>query len=176
MNNIPRQKLRELIIQYGRELCDNPQRCEALLRDVCGEYRREIFTLINALKARVAADLSASTGREPLPLLRSRLEYRLQDELAISEEAARWAVDSWAFALGLITEADTATSVPPPGPTKVSAGAGLVCSQCGSLQPHDEIYCQQCAQQLLGSQECRHCHSRHVPINARYCTSCGGAV
>ncbi len=28
MNDLPRQKLKEIIIQYGRSLCDEPQRCE----------------------------------------------------------------------------------------------------------------------------------------------------
>lgn len=33
MHDKPRQKLSELIIQYGRSLCDDPRRCEALLKD-----------------------------------------------------------------------------------------------------------------------------------------------
>jgi hypothetical protein len=38
---LPRQKLCELIAnpKYGRTLCDNPQGCEGLLRDFCGQYR-----------------------------------------------------------------------------------------------------------------------------------------
>ena len=54
MNNQPRQKLRELIIEYGRLLCDDPRRCEALLKDYCGQHKREIFVLISALKNHVA--------------------------------------------------------------------------------------------------------------------------
>jgi hypothetical protein len=33
MHDEPSQKLRELIIEYGRSLCDDPRRCEALLKD-----------------------------------------------------------------------------------------------------------------------------------------------
>jgi hypothetical protein len=33
MNDLPRQKLKEIIIQHGRSLCDNPEYCEAFLRD-----------------------------------------------------------------------------------------------------------------------------------------------
>ncbi len=45
MNEFPRQKLCELIAQYGHSLCDDPRRCEALLRDYCGQNRKEIFVL-----------------------------------------------------------------------------------------------------------------------------------
>lgn len=57
MHDAPRQKLRELIVEYGRSLCDDPRRCEALLKDYCGQHKREIFVLVNALKNRVAEDL-----------------------------------------------------------------------------------------------------------------------
>ena len=60
MHDEPRQKLRELIIEYGRSLCDDPRRCEALLKDYCGQYKREIFVLVSALKSRVAEDLAKS--------------------------------------------------------------------------------------------------------------------
>ncbi len=66
MHDLPRQKLRELITQYGRSLCDDPRRCEALLKDYCGQYKREIFVLVSALKNRVAEDLiNASAGVPP---------------------------------------------------------------------------------------------------------------
>ena len=57
MHDEPRQKLRELIMEYGRSLCDDPRRCEALLKDYCGQYKREIFVLVNALRNRVVDDL-----------------------------------------------------------------------------------------------------------------------
>jgi hypothetical protein len=57
MDDIPRLKLRNLIVTHGPSLCDDPRRCEALLRDVCGSYKREIHILVNALKANLAVDL-----------------------------------------------------------------------------------------------------------------------
>ncbi len=57
MNDVPRQKLREIVSQ--RNILDDPRLCEALLRDLCGEHKREIFVLVAALKERVAADLAA---------------------------------------------------------------------------------------------------------------------
>ena len=101
MNDLPRQKLRELIVQYGRSLCDDPRRCEALLKDYCGQYKREIFVLVNALKNRVAEELINASAGVPPALLLGRLIQRLEDELGLAENAARWAVESWALALGM---------------------------------------------------------------------------
>ncbi len=101
MHDLPRQKLRDLIIEYGRSLCDDPRRCEALLKDYCGQYKREIFVLVSALKNRVAEDLINTPAGVPSALLLGRLIQRLEDELGLAENAARWAVESWALALDL---------------------------------------------------------------------------
>lgn len=106
MNNVPRQTLRELIDKYGPDLCSNAGRCGGLLRDLCGAHRREINILIGALKERVPLDLLAARSAMPRALLLSQLAKRLEDQLAFTEEAARWAVDSWALALGVVTDAD----------------------------------------------------------------------
>jgi hypothetical protein len=98
MNDLPRQKLKEIIIEHGRALCDNPQRCEAFLRDYCGEYKREIFLLISALKQGVAKDLLNSSNI-PIELLLGRLTKQMQNDLGLTEEAARYAVKSWAQVL-----------------------------------------------------------------------------
>jgi formylglycine-generating enzyme required for sulfatase activity len=102
VNGLPRQKLRELIVQYGRSLCDDPRRCEALLKDYCGQYKREIFVLVNALKNRVAEDLNNTSAGVPPALVVGRLIQRLEDELGLAENAARWAVETWALALGIM--------------------------------------------------------------------------
>lgn len=104
MHDAPRQKLRELIIEYGRSLCDDPRRCEALLKDYCGQHKREIFVLISALKNRVAEDLLKAPAGIPQSMVLARLNKRLEDELAMTAEAARWAVESWALALCVIDQ------------------------------------------------------------------------
>lgn len=114
MNDIPRRILCELIATYGPALCDEPRRCEALLRDRCGQYRCEIFVLIHALKKRVAADLRSAGHHLPLPSLLARLRARCMSELAMTESAAHWAVESWALALGVITAPAPLRPVAPP--------------------------------------------------------------
>lgn len=118
MHDEPRQKLRELIVQYGRSMCDDPRRCEALLKDYCGQYKREIFVLVNALKNRLAEELINSPAGVPPALLWGRLTQRLKDELAMSEAAAHWAVESWALALGVIAQPlPVAKPAPVPSPS-----------------------------------------------------------
>ncbi len=102
MDDLPRQKLSAIIAQYGQSLCDDPRRCEALLRDFCGQYRGEIAILVNALKEGVAAELLASQKRVPHEILLAQLTNRLRDNLYMTEKAAKWAVESWALALGII--------------------------------------------------------------------------
>ena len=108
MNDQPRQTLRRLIAKYGHNLCSDAGRCEGLLRDLCGAHRREINILIAALKERIPLDLLATQTTAPRELLLTRLAKRLEDQSAVTEGAARWAVDSWALALGVLTEAEVA--------------------------------------------------------------------
>src|SRR5206468_5442628 len=100
MNDLPRQKLRELIGTYGRELCDDARRCRALLSDHCPRDRREISVLVSAQEEGVPADLLRSSTGLPWEAQRSRLARRLVDARGLSEEAARWAVETWGIALG----------------------------------------------------------------------------
>ncbi len=104
MNDLPRQKLGEIVAKHGASIVDNPRRCEGLLRDYCGKFRREVSVLTMALEERVALDLLAAARTTPRQVLLGRLTQRLCDNLALSEQAARWAVDSWAFALGLVSD------------------------------------------------------------------------
>jgi hypothetical protein len=106
MNDLPRQKLKEIIIQYGRDLCDNPKRCGAFLNDYCGQYRREIFLLISALKQGVAKDL-LNSGNIPVEVLLGRLINQMQNDLGLTKEAAQYAVESWAQVLDKMPQITT---------------------------------------------------------------------
>jgi hypothetical protein len=105
MNDQVRQKLCEIIAEYGESLCDAPKRCEALLRDVCGEHKPEIHALVAVLKKGGVAQLLSSRGDMASPILLAHVTRSLWDELALSEEATGWAVESWALALGIIPRA-----------------------------------------------------------------------
>jgi Right handed beta helix region/Pectinesterase len=104
MNNVVRQKLVEILARHGQEIIYAPRRCEGLLRDYVPAQRREISVLVNALEERVPVDLLAtSSSAVPRSVLFTRLAKRLHDDVAMEESAARWAVGTWALALGRIT-------------------------------------------------------------------------
>lgn len=104
MNYLSRQKLREMIARYGESLCDEPLRCEGLLRDLCGQERGAVNVLVNALREGVANELRSHSVSAPLELTLARLTKRLREHQGLSEDIARWAVESWAIALGMIPE------------------------------------------------------------------------
>jgi hypothetical protein len=112
MNEQPRQKLLEIIQRYGSDLYTDPKRCEALLLDLCGTYRSEINALINAQKQRIVTELLGSP-HIPTEVLLARLTKQLQTDLLMNETAARWAVESWAIALGKpVIKTDSSAPIP----------------------------------------------------------------
>ncbi|MCZ2207976.1 GUN4 domain-containing protein, partial [Cylindrospermopsis raciborskii] len=111
-------KLREIIVQHGRALCDDPKRCEAFLQDYCGQYGREIFILISALKKGVVKDILNSSNI-PVELLLGRLTKQMQNNLGLTEEAARYAVESWAMVLDKMTSQQIQQPIIKP-PTTIS--------------------------------------------------------
>lgn len=115
MNELPRQKLVELIGRYGVDLARDARRCEALLRDVCPQHKREIFVLVSAAKESVGIDLLGSSSGMPKDALLSRLSKRVHENLGVTEDLARWAVESWALALGILSSEDFRSSSECPG-------------------------------------------------------------
>ncbi len=96
----------QILKKYGNEVCSDAKRCEGLLNDLCGSYGREINVLVNAIEERVPLDLLAANSSMPHELLLTKLEKRLEEQTALTTDAAQWAVESWALALGVATEAE----------------------------------------------------------------------
>src|SRR5262249_18079484 len=114
MNDLPRQKLVELLARHGEKVCQDPQRCRALLREQCGTFKGEIKLLVDAITEQVPAELlTAPQGVAPEQLL-GRLANQLQESLDLPPADARWAVESWALALKVIPEPLTPTPAPEP--------------------------------------------------------------
>ena len=108
MNDLPREKLCELVSTYGRSIYLEPRRCEGLLRDFCGTHKREIHVLISALNAKIPADLLSNSEPVPGRVVISRLAKRLYQDFGFAEDISLWAVESWALALGVISKEDVA--------------------------------------------------------------------
>jgi hypothetical protein len=133
MNEQPRRKLREIIERHGRAVVEDVRRCEGLLRDYSGEHRREVSVLVSALEERVPQELLAVPAGTPREVLLARMARRLSEDRALSEPAAAWAVNSWALALGLVSDEElkafAGRSTTPPeddgGPVRVEDESGL---------------------------------------------------
>ena len=90
---------------YGRGICREPQRLEAMLRDLCPEKRRESFLLVAALRERVVYDLVTGLDSVPDELLVARSVANLRDNLGLAENSARWTVESWLPACRILANA-----------------------------------------------------------------------
>jgi hypothetical protein len=64
MNELPRRKLRELVARDGLLIAENSSRTESLLRDYCGEFRREISVLVMALEEHAVAEFCSDAWRK----------------------------------------------------------------------------------------------------------------
>ncbi len=96
--------LKKLLESLKREpqICENAQRCEALLKDFLrNEYKRETHALIMAVREGVVRDLKCAVKTTSIELLLPRLSLRLQTGCGLQERLASWAVSSWAFVLGM---------------------------------------------------------------------------
>jgi hypothetical protein len=102
MDDSARQRLRELVATHGRSICDNPARCQSLVADICGDHKLELNLLVSALRAGIPAKLQVSQAGVPAEMRCAQLANQLQKDQGLSEDAAHWAVDSWALALGMI--------------------------------------------------------------------------
>lgn len=139
LDNILRQKLQDIVTQYGHAVCDDPNWCETLLRELCPKYGREIHLLIGALTENVAADLIKLSKDTPKDVLLSKLAERLYDNLGLAPEFARWAVESWALALGVI-EGTILTSNSPNNTPKIIDPKSLITGNRQWWEQWDSIW------------------------------------
>ncbi|WP_428424634.1 hypothetical protein [Methylibium sp.] len=119
MNDSARSALRRLIAEFDAGLRRDPQRLGGLLRDECGEAKQEINLLIDAMHEQVVDELAGAT--EPLQVVLPRLAQRMTMHRGTDPAYARWAVESWALALGMDVAAST--PAPAPGPMRPPAPA-----------------------------------------------------
>ena len=101
MSPTPREVLIEIVATQGEPVLTSPIRCEGLLKDFCEDSRREIFVLVSCLRVGVVDQLRQQNGA-PIKTACDRLALRLEKNLALSGNIAKWAVESWAIALGLL--------------------------------------------------------------------------
>lgn len=103
MNEQAREKLFELLLKHGRALIHDNASAELLLQRELADSPRELGLLVNALRAGIPADL-ISDGPDSISARLEALTNRLSEGYFLQEDAARWCVESWAIALGVLTQ------------------------------------------------------------------------
>jgi hypothetical protein len=106
--NSPRAKLAELVARHGPAAIIECGRCEKLLLEACGTgFRDEVASLAAAAEQGVAKALQDSVlSSEPRAVLIDRLSRLLAKNTKLSPYAARWSVECWALALGIVRDSD----------------------------------------------------------------------
>ena len=104
MNHEARKQLIEIVKKYGIKILDEPRKVEGLLRDFCGDCKREIFSIVNALKEGAGNDLMNSSKSNTVRIAIGRLSSKMQSDLGMSEEVTVWSIESIAIALGIMNE------------------------------------------------------------------------
>ena len=138
MNDMSREKLSEAIKLKGQAVKDDPRLCEALLTDLCGGgSKRHIKALSAAVAAKVVADLGNTSSVLPIEARITQYARRLYDDFGFDEELARWAVESWALALGVWKETvpitPTRKVATPPQPEQKSKPQTIVSMSTNDL-------------------------------------------
>jgi hypothetical protein len=96
--------IRRILDDYGQGVCNDPQRVEALLRDLIPESRVKIVALTAAVKEGIVEGLLAVGDEAPPPSLGERYVRWLRENLGLADHWAYWAVRMWSSALSVSLE------------------------------------------------------------------------
>ena len=107
MNKFVKRKLKKIIIKYGTSICEQPKRLKGLLNDLCPASQQENFVLLTALSQNIVEDLLKLKSDQLYQIKAGKFKKKLIDNCGITKDLASWAVDSWAFALGIIDAQDS---------------------------------------------------------------------
>ena len=95
LSESPCHALSQLFTVCGPDLLNEPTRVDALLADLCGEFPRERFLLVHALRECIPSILLVQDG----PVHGRLAASRLQKRYGFSIQAIRWVIASWSRAL-----------------------------------------------------------------------------
>ncbi|HLI47363.1 MAG TPA: hypothetical protein VKV18_01555 [Chthonomonas sp.] len=97
-----RKILADIVSTYGTAIHEESRRCRALLCDYArGMHKPEVNALMMALEEDVPKELLSAKSDQALEGLINKMTQKLTTNRSMTPEAARWAVESWAFALAL---------------------------------------------------------------------------
>lgn len=99
MDDHAKEQLLRIVTRHGLDVALDRRRCEGLLRDYCPENKREIAALLLALAADVPSQLVQPGLAGGIELVHARVTKKLLKETPLAEDAAKWTVAAWTYAL-----------------------------------------------------------------------------
>jgi len=99
-----REVLIQIVEEKGREVFSRSDELERLLTDLCHDKKRELSAIFPAIRAGLSKELCEACELKPIDLAIENVSDILLKEHALSSEAALWAIDSIAIAIGLTNE------------------------------------------------------------------------
>lgn len=132
--------LRRIIAEYGIDVIGDRDLIRALLEESPASVPRETLALAEAAGLGIPAELRAQDAAASVPMaeIAADLARRLQQDAGLADDVSRWAVATWASALGIGGVPGAAVGAEP-GYPGVAAGfaepamAGPVMAAFGSL-------------------------------------------
>ena len=98
MNVRIRNDIHQIIKGYGKDVIKDVKRCESLMLDYCNYSKTEVKLLVLALKEEVPLEILSNQNFD-LVKLTCKLEKKLQNNLAMTDLALKWIVETWMFVL-----------------------------------------------------------------------------
>ncbi|HEX5324722.1 MAG TPA: hypothetical protein VFW40_13115 [Capsulimonadaceae bacterium] len=108
-NNQVRQRVRGLVAGIGPSIATNPDLVETKLADLAADNAEDVRLIVSAARAGIPEELATAPQEHRAELVEQASSW-MAGETGASQEAARWAVESWAAALEGVQIA------PPPQP------------------------------------------------------------
>ena len=100
-----RNNLIRIISQYSQSILEDPKKLKNLLLDLNqGIEKKEVNIICNSLDDMIPFELIKNKDNLPYEISSGRSIQRLQNNYGVTEDLARWTVDTWAVALHVITE------------------------------------------------------------------------
>jgi hypothetical protein len=103
--------LQRLLAEKSSSIAEQPALLRAALNDLTkNQAKREVALLVSAAELGIPQKFAqrSATSIEPIEAALRRAAQSLHDDRGVDADAAEWAVETWAVALGMITEADAA--------------------------------------------------------------------
>ncbi|MFL0194055.1 DUF6273 domain-containing protein [Clostridium sp. WILCCON 0269] len=91
--------LKNLIMDYGMELCNNRLRLLGLLLDLCSNNEREIRILIKVLDTGIISEFLNGTKKQIDQYTCKELVNKLHNNFGLTKEDALWAMETWLKAI-----------------------------------------------------------------------------